>query len=148
MNRKTKVVFKDYIEIDNHKYYVDGKKVVLEPSKKEIRLALWLSKKLSTEIVVLPRIKQPEGIKTSDYLIYGEKWDLKEIFSNRNDAAYNRIRRYKDQASNFIIDISNSKLTMKATKDQVVDLYQHKNYRWLNKIIIKKNNELEFVFRK
>jgi len=46
-------------------------------------------------------------------LIDGQKWDLKEITSNRNNAIYTRIRHKKEQAHNFIFDIGKSKLTSK-----------------------------------
>jgi len=145
--KKVEVQLQSYIIINNTKYIVDGKKVVLEPSNKEINMAIWLSKKLSIEIKLLPRILLPENIKTADYSINGEYWDLKEITSNRNNALYNRIRKKDNQASNFIIDISNSKLTIKALQYQIVELYSSKHFKWLNKIIVKKNNDVRIIKR-
>ena len=63
------IVFKDYIEIDGYKYFVDGKRVVMEASKKEITVAKWLSLKLNKQIEILPRIALPKNRKTADYLI-------------------------------------------------------------------------------
>jgi len=71
---KSKVSLKDYIEINGHRYIVDGIKVVFEPSKKELHTALWLSRKLNKKIEILPRIALPKNIKTSDYLINNEYW--------------------------------------------------------------------------
>lgn len=148
MSSKSKVFLIDYIEIKGRKYYVDGKKVVLESTKEETNVALWLSKKLNQEIVILPKIKQPENIRTADYLIGKEYWDLKTISSNKNYAVYSRIRNQEEQASNFVLDISKSKLTIKAVIKQVNELYKLKNFKWLKKIIIKKKNNIEFVTRK
>ena len=148
LKNKSDVILSKYIEVNNRKYYADGKNVVFEPTKKELSIALWLANKLDETIIILPRIKQPEGVKTSDYIICNESWDLKEIISNRKDAVYNRIRNKKEQSTNFIIDISKSKLTIKAVVKQVNSIYQHKNYKWLNKIIIKKNDEIIFINRK
>ena len=145
---KSKIELKDYIEINGKKYVVDGIKVIFEPSKKELHIALWLSKKLNKKIEVLPRIKQPEGINTSDYIINNENWDLKRIISNRNDAVRNIIRNHQKQASYFVIDITDSKLTIKATIKQINDIFNRKGYKWFNKAIIKKNNAIEFVNRK
>ena len=136
---KSKVELRDYIEINGHKYVVDGIKVVLDPNKREIQTALWLSKKLNKKIELLPRILLPEYIKTSDYLINDKYWDLKTIVSNRNDAIRNRIRNQENQALNFIVDISKSKLTLKSAEKQINDIFKLKGYKWLNKIILKKN---------
>jgi hypothetical protein len=42
---KSKVELKDFVEVNGRKYYVDNKKVVFEPTKKELATAVWLSKK-------------------------------------------------------------------------------------------------------
>ena len=123
--KKSKVELKDYIEINNRKYFVDGIKVIFEPSKKELHIALWLSKKLNKKIELLPRIVLPKNIKTSDYLIDGEYWDLKDIIS-----------------------ISKSKLTLRAAEKQLNDIFQLKGYKWLNKIVVKKNNEIIIINKK
>ena len=103
---------------------------------------------MNRKIEILPRIVLPKNIKTSDYLIDNEYWDLKDIVSNRNDAIRNRIRKQEKQASNFIINISNSKLTLKSAEKQIKDILQLKGYKWLNKIIVKKNNEIIIINKK
>ena len=94
----------------------------------------------------MPKIKIPEGIKTSDYIINDEYWDLKTITSNRNDAMANRIKRQEKQATNFIIDISKSKLTFKAAEKQLQEIL--KWYKWINSIILKKSNEIKIIQKK
>ena len=88
--KKSNIVFKNYVEIDGHKYFVDGRNVVLEPSNKEIKTAMWLSNKMNGKIELLPRVVIPKQINTPDYMFRKEYWDLKTIISNRNDAIYNR----------------------------------------------------------
>ena len=145
---KSKVELKNYVEVDGCKYFVDNKNVIFETSNKELAIATWLSEELNKTIGIVPVVKQPEGIKTSDYMIDNEYWDLKEISSNRKDAVYTRIRSGKNQTTNFIIEISKSKMTMKSARKQVEALYEHKNYKWLNKIIIKRHGKIEFIKRK
>ena len=142
---KSNVRLKDYVEVDGTKYYVDNKKVVFETTKKELATAVWLSKKLNKKVEILPIVYQPEKIKTADYLIDSEKWDLKEITSNKNYAIYTRIRNQEKQASNFIFDISNSKLTIKSATKQVNELHKLKNFKWFKNVIIKKNNNIEYI---
>ena len=142
-----KATLAEYVEVNGLKYFVDGKKVMFEPTTEELNTAFWLSKKLNKEVIILPKIKQPENIKTADYMIDNEYWDLKGISSNKNYAVYSRIRNQEEQASNFIIDISKSKLTIRAVTNQINELYKLKNFKWLNKFIIKKNNTIEIIVR-
>ena len=144
----TGVVFSEYVEIDGCKFYVDNKKVVFEPTKKELAVAVWLSKKLNKKVEVLPRINIPKGMKTADYLIDNQKWDLKKISSNRNNAIYTSIRGQERQADNFVFDISKSKLTVKATINQIYGIFSMKGFNWINSVIIKKNNVIEIIKRK
>ena len=104
-------------------------------------------KKLNKRIEVLPRVVLPKNIKTADYIIDGEFWDLKVISSNKNYAVYVRIRNQEKQSNNFIFDISQSKLTIKSVVKQLEDLYKLKNFKWLQKVIIKKNNSIEIIIR-
>ena len=144
---KSNIALKDYVEVENIKYYVDNTKVVLEPTKKEIAVAVWLSKKLNKKVEILPRINIPKGIKTADYLIDNQKCDLKNIVSNRNNAIYTSIRGQERQANNFIFDISKSKLTVKATIKQIYGVFSMKGFNWINSVIIKKNNSIEIIKR-
>ena len=140
---KSKVTLKDYVEANGQKYYVDNKKVVFETTNKEISIAVWISKKLNKKVEILPKVYKPENIKTADYLIDNEKWDLKEITSSRNNAIYSRIRKQKDQSPNFIIDISKSKLTIKSVVKQINNL--SKDFNWVYMVLIKDRNEYEII---
>jgi len=144
---KTEVILRKYIDVDNHRYIVDNKKVVLDPSKKELQIALWLSRIFNANVYILPKVLQPEGIKTADYLINNEKWDLKGIKSNKNTAIYTSIRKQERQANNFIFDISRTKVTTKSAIRQIEDLFKHKDFKWFKMAIIKKNNDYVFVKR-
>ncbi len=68
-----------YFEYKGEKYFVDNKNVVLDYSKEEREVALWLENKFGGEIFMLPRINKPDGIMTADYLWNNEYWDLKKI---------------------------------------------------------------------
>jgi len=146
--KKTSVVLKDYVEVNGRKFFVDGKNVVLEPSNKEIGVAKWLSKRLNQTVELIPRVNLPKNIQTSDYIIEGECWDLKVVNSNLNDAISSRVKNREKQAVNFVIDVSKSKLTMKASVNQINNLYKARDFRWLNNIIIKKNNDFQIISKK
>ena len=97
---------------------------------------------------MLPRINNPEGIQTADYLFRGECWDLKEITSKSKQALYHSVYKKKKQSNNFILDITNSDLTLNNIKQQIGNLYKRKDCTFINKIIIKKNNDSLIYKRK
>lgn len=142
-----KVIDRNYFEYNSHKYYVDGKNVVLDYSMHEKEVAEWLQKTFDEEIYMIPRINYPEGIKTPDYIFKDEKWDLKTIIGNSNQAFYHAVRKKKQQSNNFIFEISNSKLSIEDAKKQINILYSRTDVPFINKIIVKKDNDF-LVFKK
>ncbi len=61
---------------------------------------------------MLPRINFPEKIETPDYLWNNEYWDLKVIISNSKNTIDSSIKKKKNQACNFILDISYCKMNL------------------------------------
>ena len=58
-------------------YAVDGIHVILKPSEQERNVAKILSEKYGKTVELVPQVVYPQGIKTPDYLIDGERFDLK-----------------------------------------------------------------------
>ena len=129
-----------------NKYYVDGKNVVLDYLESEKNVANWLKETFGGEIYMLPRVNIPEGIQTADYLFRGEKWDLKEIKSTGKNVLDNRVNGLKKQANNFIFDISNTTISIKEIKNQIDKLYESPNRKWINKIMLIKNQKLICIY--
>ena len=129
-----------------NKYYVDGKNVVLDYSESEKNVANWLKETFGGEIYMLPRINIPEGIQTADYLFRGEKWDLKEIKSTGKNVLDNRVNGLKKQSNNFIFDISNTPISIREIKNQIDKLYESPNRKWINKIMLIKNQKLICIY--
>ena len=137
---------KYYEDAKGNKYYVDGKNVVIDYSVSEKNVANWLKETFGGEIYMLPRINIPEGIQTADYLFRGEKWDLKEIKSTGKNVLDNRVNGLKKQANNFIFDISNASISIKEIKNQINKLYESPNRKWINKIMLIKNQKLICIY--
>ena len=72
-----KVIDLNYWIINNKKYKVDNKNIVLYYSKVEKECALWLANTFGGEIFMCPRVNKPEGIKTPDFIWNNERWNLK-----------------------------------------------------------------------
>ena len=67
------------------KYFVDGKKVIINPSKEELYIANWLTNIYKNVIYLLPRINIPEGISTADYFFADNYWDYKQINGDKKN---------------------------------------------------------------
>lgn len=52
-----------YFDYEGKRYYVDNKNVVLDYSKQELEIAIWLENTFGGPIFMLPRVNNPEGIK-------------------------------------------------------------------------------------
>ena len=137
---------KYYEDAKGNKYYVDGKNVVIDYSVSEKNVANWLKETFGGEIYMLPRINIPEGIQTADYLFRGEKWDLKEIKYTGKNVLDNRVNGLKKQANNFIFDISNTPISIREIKNQIDKLYESPNRKWINKIMLIKNQKLICIY--
>lgn len=127
-------------------FIVDGKNVVLDYSKDELKTAIWLKNTFGGEIYLLPRINIPWNIKTPDFIFKNEYWDLKTISSSGKFTIDNRINKSKNQTNNYIIDISNNNLTNEEIIKQIIMIYNSPKRNWVNKIILKRHNDVISIF--
>lgn len=127
-----------YIEHNGIKYKTDNTNVILDYSQKEKDIADWLESTFGGEIYMLPRINNPKGIKTPDYFFRKEYWDLKEITGNGKHTLDSAIKKKKNQAQNFIFDISSSEMSIAEADKQINKIFFSKDRPWVKKIILKK----------
>lgn len=142
------VLDRQYFEHDNIKYQVDNKNVVLNYSKHEKEIAEWLENTFGGELYMLPKINKPDGISTADYLFRNEYWDLKDINGNGKNVLFHAIEDHEKQAHNFIFNIVNSNLTNKELEERLNKLYSLKKVKWLDKVIIKRDENVVLITQK
>ena len=150
VNAKEFIIEKQDYFIDNQGncYKVDGKYVVLEPTQREMEVARIIGEIFGGQIKVIPKVNKPFGIKTPDYIVNDEKFDLKEIVGGGKYAIQGNLKGKEKQSNNFIIDISNAKFDIKETRRQVENIYNSKHYLWLDKIIIVQKEQVENIFKR
>ena len=136
-----------YFEHNGTKYNVDNKKVVLDYSKHEKEVAEWLETTFGGEIYMVPRINNPEGIKTADFLFRKEYWDLKDIVGDGKHTLDSAIKKKKSQSSNFVFDLSKSKMTNDEAIKQLNLIFKSKDRQWLDKIILKRNKNVVVILK-
>lgn len=127
-------------------YKVDGKQVVLDYAAKEKEIAELLEKELGGEIAMVPRVLNPKGVSTPDYIFRGEAFDLKELTGTSSNLIYNAISKKKKQASNFILDISTCPLSETEILRQVEGIYWSRHTSFVDKLILVKNNQIINIF--
>lgn len=138
---------RNYFIYDDKKYIVDGKNVVLDYSKKEKEVAKWLENTFGGELYMLPRINNPSGIETADYLFRKEYWDLKEINGNGKHTLDSAIKKKRSQANNFILDLSNSEMVKEEALRQLELIFKSKDRKWLEKVILKRDEEVIVILK-
>lgn len=143
----------EIIDLEEYKengvtYKVDGKHVLLDYKESEKRIAELLRSELGGEIFMVPRVLNPKGVSTPDYIFRGERFDLKELAGTSKNLIYNAIAKKKRQANNFILDISQSPLEIGEIYKQVAAIYQSNHTRFVDKLIIVKDNKVLRIFCK
>lgn len=138
-----------YKDEQGNKYNVDNVHVVIKPTKREKEVANILGKIYGGQVSIIPRVNEPANIKTPDYIINNQKFDLKEITGGGKYVIEGNLRKKKKQADNFIIDLTNAKIELKEAERQIESIYKSKRYLWINKIfIIKGDNIIKAYQRK
>ena len=149
MTKQYEVKEKQYYKADDGiRYNVDGKHVVLNPTTREKEVAEILGKIYGGQVDIIPRVNEPANIKTPDYIINNERFDLKEITGSGKYVIEGNIRKKKNQANNFIIDITNTQMDIKEIERQIVSIYISKRYLWVDKIFIVKEDSIIKIYKR
>ncbi|MBE5933386.1 MAG: hypothetical protein E7263_08210 [Lachnospiraceae bacterium] len=99
-------------------------------------------------VQLVPRILNPQGIKTPDYIFNGEKFDLKTVTGSSKNVLYNALKGKKNQAENFIFDISQNPLKVEDLTNQARLLFESKNREFVKRIILIKDEVILNVFER
>lgn len=135
-------------QVNGTTYTVDGHNVVLDYSEHEKEIAELLEREVGGEIYMVPRVNNPQGVATPDFLFHGKGYDLKTITGNGKKILYDRISKKKRQASNFIFDLSGSTLTDDEIRGQIEYIYRSNHTRFVDEIVIIKNGKIVFVAKR
>lgn len=139
----------EYIASDGVKYKVDGHNVVLDYKSHEKEIAELLAREVGGEIFMVPRVNNPQGVRTPDFLFNRKNYDLKTLRkgASKNTLFY-RVRKAKKQASRFIIDVTESGLTDTDIDLQLEKIFWSKNTAFVEEIVIVKDKKIMKVTRK
>lgn len=145
---KSKVESLNEYTVDGVVYKVDGKHIILDNKLHEKEIANLMAEKLNKDVQIVPKIVYPQGISTPDYIIGGQKYDLKEPEGSGKNVLYNMINKKKRQAHNFIYDISKCPLDIDEINRQIEGIYSSTHTAFVEEIIVVKDREIIKIHRR
>ena len=118
-------------------YKVDGHNVVLDHDAHEKEIAELLEREVGGEIYLVPRVNNPQGVPTPDYLFHVRGYDLKTLGEKAvPNTIFQRVKKAKRQSRNFIIDVSDTKLDREMIDQQISKIFWSENTRFVDEIVI------------
>ena len=132
----------DAIQVGEDSFEVDGKTVIQDHSEHEKEVGKVLSEFLKQDVYLVPRVLYPQGIKTPDYIIGGEKYDLKEIQGTSKNVIDGAIKAQERQAHRFVLDISKTALMPEEIYRQISSVFESKRRSWVEEIIVVSDMEI------
>lgn len=145
-NKQATIKNAEFVNIDGKKYYVNDKNKIIHEFN-EVSVAEWIKDYLHLDVEYLPNIAEDDSIKLGDYKINNKEiWELKTIRGNGNRTLDTAVKNKKNQANIFILDLTYSKMENLEAIKQTIDIFRRRD--WIEKIILKRNNEILKVFNK
>lgn len=136
------------IVIDEKKYRVDGRYVLLDYSEHEKNVAEIIAKMYGKEVQMIPRVTYPQGVSTPDFKINGKGWDLKTISTDGKNVLYNAIKKKKRQAGSFIFDVTDCPLEEDEIIVQVNNLFRSTHLSFLEEVALYKDEKIIGVYQR
>lgn len=130
-------------------YTVDGHDVQLSYSQHEKKIAEILERTLGGELFMVPRVNDPQGVRTPDYLFRGEAYDLKTLKPNAGpNTIFNRVKKAAGQAQRFIIDVTSSGLDDVTIEKQIEKLFSRSDTDWVEEVFIIRDNAISRIVKR
>lgn len=141
---------KDLFEynVNGETYKVDGKRVLLDYSMHEKKIAELIANETGRKVEMVPRVTFPQGIQTPDYLINGSGYDLKTPLGNGKNTLYGMVKSKKKQANNFVICADKTELTVEELRRQIEDVFRSRNTAFVNTIVLIKDNKIVNIYKR
>lgn len=130
-------------------YKVDGHNVVLDYSPHEKEIAELLEREFGGELFMVPRVNNPQGVSTPDYLFRGNGYDLKTLGEKaRQDTMFQRVQKARRQSRNFIIDITATSLDSDTVRSQIEKIFRLDSTKFVDEIIIINGTEVVLIVKR
>ena len=135
--------------VDGVTYKVDGRNVQLNYKSYEKEIAELLEREVGGEIFMVPRVNNPQGVKTPDFLFHGRGYDLKTIGKTTGkNPIFNRIQNARGQAKNFILDLTDAGLDEDFIQKQLARVFSDGGTEFVDEVVVIRNGKIEKVLKR
>ncbi len=141
--------------IKNEKEYLVNKTNKIEFINREKENGEWFVNTFGGKIEYLPTIQEDGGVSCSDYKYYPKKdnkeWfflEEKETNGKGKNVFYHALEDKQEQAKIFLIDCTDSNLNDDEIYERINKVFISKETKFVEKIIIKNNDDLFGVFQR
>ena len=135
--------------VDGAIYKVDGRNVQLSYSLDEKEIAELLEREVGGEIYMVPRVNNPQGVKTPDFLFNGKAYDLKTLHNPKGkNPIFNRIQNAKGQSKNFILDLTDAGLDKDFVQKQLEKVFSDRSTEFVDEVVVIQNGKIVKVLKR
>ena len=127
---------------------VDGHNVVLDHDAHEKEIAELLEREVGGELYLVPRVNEPQGVPTPDFLFHGARYDLKTLRGNSKNTIYNAVAKQADQADNFILDVTDCPLSEEDIYKQAEALFRSTHTKFIDTVVLVRNMKIIRVLQR
>lgn len=143
----------DFLKKDGIVYKVKGNDVVFNPDEEERKCAKILAKTFGEDVILLPKVNNPQKVKSADFLFRDDFLDLKTINKSNQkiaskDGIYNALKDCQKQSNDFILDITNYTHGKDMVYEQINKIYNSKHRSWVNKIYLLEKEKIIKIFER
>lgn len=148
---------KTSIDIEGRIFDESNAKLEIDHKPYERNVAQVLANRMNSEIELVPRVNEPQGIPTPDFRIFrtGQTMELKTIKLPQEegkavpwDAIFRSTKKARKQSSFVIVDISLYPYSNQLISEQVNMVFKHFNTSFVENLMIIKNGEIQKVYRR
>ena len=130
-------------------YHVHGTDVQFKYDQHEKEVAQMLSDKVGGEIYMLPKVNQPGGVRTADYMINGVYYDLKTIKNVvKSNTIYNSIKKAYKQTINVVLDITKGEVGDELLDSQISKVFWSRETSFVDELVIVKDMDILRVLKR
>ena len=144
--------------LDLQEWTVDGvtykvregsRDVVLDYKPHEKEIAELLEREFGGEICMVPRVNNPQGIRTPDYLFRGKKYDLKTLEKEAGEnTIYHRVDKSHGQADHIIVDITKGKVSENLLSSQISKIFSEDETSFVKELWIISDGVVKKILQK
>lgn len=138
------------VTVNGVTYQVDGDNVKLEYSPHEKEIAELLEREVGGELYMVPKVNEPQSVRTADYLFHGHYYDLKtlEQVPPGKNPIYNPVKKSNGQTAKVIVDVTIPDLDAATIEQQVDKIFWSRETRFVDEIVIIRGDKIEKVFKR